>query len=533
MVSARRLLLVTVLLGVLAGGLPADDGRPVRMTWLDDLQRAIKLAHGKDLPILLFVRDVFGEEFIDYAERRFSWGEQSLRFQLNRSGARWRWQHYEQDLFTRPDVVAAAQPYVKARLTIGRKMEEKARDLLLQLRLLNDTDLAWRQRLREDPWDRYVVAYDVIGLPLYGRRLNTTLDELLARETTYLVVLAGDGQPLLVFPVEPPPVELVAQLRRVLEPYKALATARNELLEGRAGTAAEILTRLSAPRPPEVPFPKEVQQAAARNLETLVAAAREQARKIESALAAGDLVGTWRLARGLEGQGLSQADPAIGKAVDQARQGVTAHTRKLWERARQLLQEEKLVEVVEVLNTLTEDFPGTEAGSLAEKKAAELSRDPEFAERFRQAHRRSRARELLAQAAAAVQADDLVAAYGLYRTLAQQFPDLPEGTEAAAELVEWEADQELMTRVRGLQAEKEARQWMTLADNFLANDHYSEAMQYYQKVVEKYPDTEVAAQAEAKLEEARLLLEAELRVADPSAAEGEAGEPEPEGAEGD
>ena len=72
---------------------------------------------------------------------------------------------------------------------------------------------------------------------------------------------------------------------------------------------------------------------------------------------------------------------------------------------------------------------------------------------------------------------------------------------------------------------------MNLAENFLLNRLYAEAIPYYLKVIDTYPDTDVAEEAGAKLEETRRLLQGERRKSapeqtPPSTSQGEPTEPE-------
>ncbi|MCK4300694.1 MAG: hypothetical protein KAX80_14225, partial [Planctomycetes bacterium] len=231
MKRARWLLVLAGIVALAAAGAWAQRARRVRITWLDDMPKAIKLAHAKDLPILLFVRDTFGEKFIDHSDAA------SLRRQLRRSKARWRWQRFEEDLLKEREFAQVVQPFVRVCLETGYRLGDKTRDLLLKLNLLTDVDLAWRRRLIDDPWGKTFRGIGLSGLNIFERHLNTTLDELLARETTYLVVVAGDGQLLLRFPAEPPgsepPVKvLVIELEHVLAPYRDLAKGRHDLEQG-------------------------------------------------------------------------------------------------------------------------------------------------------------------------------------------------------------------------------------------------------------------------------------------------------------
>lgn len=510
MKRARWLLALAGIVAVTAAGTWAQRARRVRITWLEDMQRAVKLAHAKDLPVLLFVRDTFGDRFIGHAEARRDWDEGSLRRQLRRSKARWRWQRFEQDLFTDREFARAVQPFVRARLETGyRRLGNKTRDLLLKLNLLTDIDLAWRVRLIDDPWED---TYTYRPPRIRTSRLNTTLDELLARETTYLAVVAGDGQLLLRFPAGPPgfdaPVKvLVTELEHVLEPYRDLAEGRHDLEKGRVEAAVGTLRRLAQGGEA---VPTEVRKAAEEELEFLLVEANEGLQQVEKALAREDFERAWRFLAELQGQGLDQVNQRLeGKAAD-LRQRLEGYATASYQKAREHLDRERFAEASDLLSRVARFFEGSQAGSLARKKLDELAKDPEMAERVRQARRQAEAQRLWTTATAAEQVGDLLRAYETYKNLSDNYSDLPRGAQARQKVSTWEADGELMDRIVELRARTQAHKWMALGNNFFVNKVYTEAIQHYRKVIDTYPDGPLAQEAHTRLEAARRLLEAQL-----------------------
>ncbi len=511
MKRARWLLALAGIVAVTAAGTWAQRARRVRITWLEDMQRAIKLAHAKDLPILLYVRDTFGEGFIDRVEWRRDWDEASLRRQLRRSKARWRWQRFEQDLFTDREFAGAVQPFVRVRLETGyRRLEDKTRDLLLRLNLLTDVDLAWRLRLIDDPWED---AYTYRRLHTRTSRLNTTLDELLSRETTYLAVVAGDGRLLLRFPAGPPGLErplkaLVTELEHLLEPYRSLAEGRHHLEQGRVQAAVSTFRRLAQGGEA---VPTEVRKAAEEELESLLVEANEGLQQVEKALARKDFERAWRFLAELQGQGLHQVNQRLEGKVADLRQRLEDHATAAYQKAQEHLEQERFAEASDLLSRVARFFEGSEAGSLARKKLDELAKDPEMAERVRQARRQAEAERLWTTATAAEQVGDLLKAYETCKNLSDNYSGLPQGAQARRKVSTWEADGELMDRIKELRARTQAHKWMALGNNFFVNKVYTEAIQYYRKVIDTYPDGPLAPEAHTRLEEARRLLEAQLK----------------------
>ena len=513
MKRARWLLALAGIVAVTAAGTWAQRARRVRITWLEDMQRAIKLAHARDLPILLYVRDTFGEGFIDHVEGRRDWDEASLRRQLRRSKARWRWQRFQQDFFTDREFARAVQPFVRVRLETGyRRLGNKKQEFLLKLNLLTDIDLAWRWRLIDDPWEATFGGHNRWGQRIYDYHLNTTLDELLARETTYLAVVGGDGQLLFRFPAGPPGLEppvkvLVTELEHVLAPYRDLAKGRHDLEKGRVEAAVSTFRRLAQGGEA---VPTEVRKAAEEELESLLVEANEGLQQVEKALARKDFERAWRFLAELQGQGLHQVNQRLeGKAAD-LRRRLEDHATAAYQKAQEHLEQERFAEASDLLSWVARFFEGSEASSLARKKLDELAKDPEMAERVRQARRQAEAERLWTTATAAEQVGHLLRAYEAYKNLSDNYSDLPQGAQARQTMSTWEADGELMDRIKELRARTQAHKWMALGNNFFVNKVYTEAIQHYRKVIDTYPDGPLAQEAHTRLEEARRLLEAQL-----------------------
>ncbi len=514
MKRARWLLALAGIVAVTAAGTWAQRARRVRITWLEDMPRAIKLAQAKDLPILLYVRDTFGEGFIDHVEWRRDWDEASLRRQLRRSKARWRWQRFEQDLFTDREFAQAVLPFIRVRLETGyRRLGNKKQEFLLKLNLLTDIDLAWRGRLIDDPWEETFRGSDPWGRRIYDYHLNTTLDELLARETTYLAVVGGDGQLLFRFPAGPPGFEppvkvLVTELEHVLEPYRSLAEGRQHLEQGRVEAAVGSFRRL-AQGGEAVPI--DVRKAAEEELESLLVEANEGLQQVEKALARKDFERAWRSLAELQGQGLHQVNQRFEGKVADLRQRLEDYATASYQKAQEHLEQERFAEASDLLSRVARFFEGSEAGSLARKKLDELAKDPEMAERVRQARRQAEAERLWTTATAAEQVGDLLRAYETYKNLSDNYSDLPQGAQARQKVSTWEADAEFMANITALQAQGEAAKLMALGNNFFVNKVYTEAIQHYRKVIDTYPDGPLAQEAHTRLEEARRLLEAQLK----------------------
>jgi len=483
-----------------AGGLWAQAYQRAQVGWFDDVPRAVATAQQQNLPLLLFVRDEFGQGYIDQQSN-------PLRTQMVRSRARWRWQRYEEDIFTLPEVAQTVAPFVRARLTIGyQRLDDRTRNLLLASGALTDVDLAWRTRLLDEPYKRVGTHVDPLGNVIYDLDPATTLDELLTRESTCLVVLSGTGEPLYRFlHLEPTLPALAAELQKVLAPYRILAEGRANLVGGRVEAALANFHTLTDSREP---LPEEVRQAAQRELDALAQRATQSLTEGEKSLTRKDYQGAWRRVSPLEKQGLTKVSEAIAARFQNLKQSVAAYAQGLYQQAEQQLAAEQNLEAFDLLSSISTQFAGTEAGTQAQKKLDDLGRDPQFAEKIRQARRSAEASQLLTSAQSAEEAQDVVKAYRSYKHLADTFADLPQGAQAKEKVTAWEADAEFMARLHTLEAQSEAQDWLTLGNNYLLNHLYAQAIEQYTKVIEKHPDTPAATEARAKLQEAKGLQQA-------------------------
>jgi hypothetical protein len=514
MKQARRLLFVWGCLSLSAGALWAQRYQPAQVGWFDDVQRAVATAQQQGLPVVLFVRDLFGQGYAEYNDYRVGFIMESLLQQMQRSGARWRWQRYDEDLFTQPEVAQAVAPFVRARLTVGyQRLDDRTQNLLLTTGVLSDVDLAWRSRLLDAPYKQAGSYIDAAGHVVFNYEPATTIDELLARERSALVVLSGTGQVLYRFPpasaqAEPTVGELTKELQKLLAPYRTLAEGRANVVGGRVEAA---LTNFHSLIDSKEPPPDEVRQAAQRELDALIQRATQVMTEAEKLLTRKDYEGAWGKLSPLEKQGLLKVTEALSAKFQTAKQAVTEAAKALYQQSQEQLAREQYLEATALLTRLSARFAGTDPGTLAQKKLEELNADPAFAEKLRQARRKADADQFASSAQAAEAAQDLLKAYQAYKHLADNFSDTAAGAEAKTKVVSWEADAEFMARLANLQAQSEAQEWLILGNNYLVNHLYPQAIEQYTKVVEKHPDTPAAAEARTKLDQARSLQAAEKK----------------------
>ncbi|MBE3099481.1 MAG: hypothetical protein IMZ44_20375 [Planctomycetes bacterium] len=94
----------------------------------------------------------------------------------------------------------------------------------------------------------------------------------------------------------------------------------------------------------------------------------------------------------------------------------------------------------------------------------------------------------------------LMQAYDIYCRVAQQGAGTEPGKKAAEAKARLEKDADLMARIKAVQADRQAREWMSLADGYLRAGRFDLARQYCAKVISEFPQSQQAADARAMLE---------------------------------
>jgi len=94
----------------------------------------------------------------------------------------------------------------------------------------------------------------------------------------------------------------------------------------------------------------------------------------------------------------------------------------------------------------------------------------------------------------------LMQAYDIYCRVAQQGAETEPGKKAAEDKARLEKDADLMARIKAVQADRQAREWMSLADGYLRAGRFDLMRQYCTKVISEFPQSQQAADARAMLE---------------------------------
>ncbi len=128
-----------------------------------------------------------------------------------------------------------------------------------------------------------------------------------------------------------------------------------------------------------------------------------------------------------------------------------------------------------------------------------LKADPELAKRVERAQANQQAEALASRARAADEKQNYAQAIDLYEQYVKNHRDTDELAAIEARLNDIKSDATLMARIREDKAAGECREWLSMADNYLAADKPDAARPLLQKIIENHPDTTWHAEAQKRL----------------------------------
>lgn len=167
--------------------------------------------------------------------------------------------------------------------------------------------------------------------------------------------------------------------------------------------------------------------------------------------------------------------------------------------AEQQIQQKQFAEALARLKTLAEGFKGSAVGKTAQERYATVSADPSAKAALAEVVRHQRAAEALAAAQQLKSGGKDSEAYRRFKAIAQDFADTESAAPAAAAVAEYEADESFVKEVIERDQADQARAALSMADSYRANNRIEQARQRYQKVIEDFPGTSFAEEAQKAL----------------------------------
>lgn len=205
-----------------------------------------------------------------------------------------------------------------------------------------------------------------------------------------------------------------------------------------------------------------------------------------------------------------QAFAACGASTDPAVKEARAQYDKLageakaqWEAANALASEKKYGDCVAALEKLAKTYRGHDTAKKAEQKIQELRADKEvqkaladdFAKRAWEQTTTS-AEQLLAKGVEKLQAKEYGAAEELFKQVGTQYPGTPAVAKAAEQLKKMAEDPQISAALNAAVAGRESRKLLSQAKNFHNNSMNAEALDCLNQIIQKFPKSTWAAEAE-------------------------------------
>lgn len=173
-------------------------------------------------------------------------------------------------------------------------------------------------------------------------------------------------------------------------------------------------------------------------------------------------------------------EPALGEAFD--------------------LAEKDPLAALEKLEALADEYPDTDLAARAKKKIADLKNDPRVKKQLAELAAQKDALKQLARAEEYLKKENYAKALSLLDEVAEKYAGTAAGSKAKARAEALRADGEIMRRAREQEAEKVCKGWLSMARSYAKNGMVDQARAKYEEIIEKYPGTSFAEEAQRELE---------------------------------
>lgn len=157
----------------------------------------------------------------------------------------------------------------------------------------------------------------------------------------------------------------------------------------------------------------------------------------------------------------------------------------------------QLLDAMDSFAEVSRKFAGVPAAAEAQAQLATLSNRPELKER----QRTRRARELLAHAREEFRAQQYSSALEKCESLAANYPDLPEGSEAAQLANEIKDSPEYLAKACSHLNERLSQMYLALADSWIKKGNSEQATACLERIQRDFPGSTQAQLAQVKLKE--------------------------------
>jgi len=170
-----------------------------------------------------------------------------------------------------------------------------------------------------------------------------------------------------------------------------------------------------------------------------------------------------------------------------------------YSRARLLAERNQTAEAIEALNEVIKYYPGTPAARDSLALLTQLNGKGDAADQSRA----RRAKEMLVQAREDYRMQQFSMCLDRCELLVSRFTNTPEAEEAAALLNDIKSNPEFLKTACNQLGDRLAIMTLALAESLLKKGQPQEAVFYFEKVIQNYPDTRHSETAQARLAQVR------------------------------
>ena len=168
--------------------------------------------------------------------------------------------------------------------------------------------------------------------------------------------------------------------------------------------------------------------------------------------------------------------------------------------AKTAVGEERYEEAVKLLSQVSVAYKGCKFGTQAGKSLILIRKDPQIKKKAKQSKLNARALALEENARRAEKAKNYATAIKLYEQYLALFKRADRYQVVKAHLESLKADPEVQVAFHRQMAERDCRNWLSMADNYIKVGKHDQAKVYLQKILDQYGDTEWGKKAKGKLE---------------------------------
>ncbi|MHB1156824.1 MAG: hypothetical protein ACYC26_08295 [Phycisphaerales bacterium] len=158
-------------------------------------------------------------------------------------------------------------------------------------------------------------------------------------------------------------------------------------------------------------------------------------------------------------------------------------------------------EALRMLGEMSGDYSGSAVADRAKQWIDKFTTDPRMREQIAAARLNRKAGELRAGAEKAESAGDFAAALKIYQTYLAQCAGADDYDAVKAHYEQLKSDPKVLAVAHDQTAAGDCKEWLAMARNLITAGRKAQAKPYLQKVIDKYPDTDYAAEAKKMLAE--------------------------------